>query len=108
MGRREAPRRRSRTSLWSTPLNRQSTTPKDLVHHTRSSPRDEGEEARRGPLGRGTIHRLAEGGYVGATLAGIARGAGGSPGALGAPFARKGGTVAPPLSPPCRHAPRAG
>src|SRR2546430_13312960 len=80
MRRGEAPPSRSRTGLWSTPLNRQSTTLKDLVHHSGSSPRDEGEEARRGQLVEVTIDSLAEIGYVGTTLAGIARGAGGSPG----------------------------
>src|SRR2546421_338649 len=89
MGRREAPRRRSRTSLWSTPLNRQSTTPKDLVHHTRSAAHDEGEEARRVQLIEVTIDSLAEVGYVGTTLAGIARRAGVSPGLVSHYFGEK-------------------
>src|SRR3989440_4511900 len=93
MGRREAPRRRSRTSLWSTPLNRQSTTPKDLVHHTRSSPRDEGEEARRVQLVEVTIDSLAEVGYVGTTLAEIARRAGVSPGLVAHYFDDKDGLL---------------
>src|SRR3989440_9056706 len=92
-GRCEAPRRRSRTSLWSTPLNRQSTTPKDLVHHTRSSPRDEGEEARRVQLVEVTIDSLAEVGYVGTTLAEIARRAGVSPGLVAHYFDDKDGLL---------------
>src|SRR2546421_2312839 len=93
MGRREAPRRRSRTSLWSTPLNRQSTTPKDLVHHTRSAAHDEGEEARRVQLIEVTIDSLAEVGYVGTTLAGIARRAGVSPGLVSHYFGEKDGLL---------------
>ena len=92
MGRREAPRSRSPTSLWSTPLNRQSTTPKDLVHH--SGPlRDEGEEARRVQLVEVTIDSLAEVGYVGTTLAEIARRAGVSPGLVAHYFDDKDGLL---------------
>jgi len=92
MGRREAPRSRSRTSLWSTPLNRQSTTPKDLVHHS-GSLRDEGEEARRVQLVEVTIDSLAEVGYVGTTLAEIARRAGVSPGLVAHYFDDKDGLL---------------
>ena len=92
MGRREAPRSRSRTSLWSTPLNSQSTTPKDLVHHS-GSLRDEGEEARRVQLVEVTIDSLAEVGYVGTTLAEIARRAGVSPGLVAHYFDDKDGLL---------------
>jgi len=92
MGRREAPRSRSRTSLWSTPLNSQSTTPKDLVHHS-GSLRDEGEEARRVQLVEVTIDSLAEVGYVGTTLAEIARRAGVSPGLVAHYFGDKDGLL---------------
>src|ERR1700704_5281287 len=93
MRRREASRSRSPTGLWSTPLNRQSTTLKDLVHHSGSSPRDEGEEARRGQLGEGTIGSLAEVGYVGTTLAEIAGRAGVSPGLVAHYFDDKDGLL---------------
>src|SRR6266481_3424112 len=84
---------RSRTGLWSTPLNRQSTTLKDLVHHSGSSPRDEGEEARRVQLVEVTIDSLAEVGYVGTTLAEIARRAGVSPGLVSHYFGDKDGLL---------------
>src|SRR5438034_972751 len=93
MGRLEAPRSRSRTSLRSTPLNRQSTTLKDLVHRSGSSPRDEGEEARRVQLVEVTIDSLAEVGYVGTTLAEIARRAGVSPGLVAHYFDDKDGLL---------------
>src|SRR5205807_10530648 len=83
---------RSRTSLWSTPLNSQSTTPKDLVHHS-GSLRDEGEEARRVQLVEVTIDSLAEVGYVGTTLAEIARRAGVSPGLVAHYFDDKDGLL---------------
>src|ERR1700732_3832265 len=92
MGRRDATHERSRTRLGSTPLNRQSTTLKDLVHHS-GSPRDEAEEARRGQLVEGTIDSLAEGGYVGTTLAEIARRAGVSPGLVAHYFDDKDGLL---------------
>src|SRR5256886_7930984 len=92
-GRCEAPRSRPRTSLWSTPLNSQSATPKDLVHHSGSSPRDEGEEARRVQLVEVTIDSLAEVGYVGTTLAEIARRAKVSPGLVAHYFDDKDGLL---------------
>src|SRR3981189_3619850 len=93
MRRREASHSRSRTGLWSTPLNRQSTTLKDLVHHSGSSPRDEGEEARRVQLVEVTIDSLAEVGYVGTTLAEIAGRAGVSPGLVAHYFDDKDGLL---------------
>jgi betaine-aldehyde dehydrogenase len=93
MRRRGASRSRSRTGLWSTPLNRQSTTLKDLVHHSGSSPRDEGEEARRVQLVEVTIDSLAEVGYVGTTLAEIAGRAGVSPGLVAHYFDDKDGLL---------------
>jgi betaine-aldehyde dehydrogenase len=91
MGRREAHHDRSRTSLRSTPLNRQSTTLKDLVHH--SGPRDEAEETRRVQLVEVTIDSLAEVGYVGTTLAEIAGRAGVSPGLVAHYFDDKDGLL---------------
>src|SRR5258707_2976867 len=93
MRRREASPSRSRTGLWSTPLNRQSTTLKDLPHRTTSSPRDEAEEARRVQLVEVTIDSLAEVGYVGTTLAEIARRAGVSPGLVAHYFDDKDGLL---------------
>src|SRR5712672_962878 len=93
MRRREASPSRSRTGLSSTPLNRQSTTLKDLVHHSGSSPRDEGEEARRVQLVEVTIDSLAEVGYVGTTLAEIAGRAGVSPGLVAHYFDDKDGLL---------------
>jgi len=74
-------------------LNRQSTTLKDLVHRSGSSPRDEGEEARRVQLVEVTIDSLAEVGYVGTTLAEIARRAGVSPGLVAHYFDDKDGLL---------------
>jgi len=74
-------------------LNRQSTTLKDLVHHSGSSPRDEGEEARRVQLVEVTIDSLAEVGYVGTTLAEIAGRAGVSPGLVAHYFDDKDGLL---------------
>src|SRR3979411_179495 len=91
MGRREAHHKRSRPSLRSTPLNRQSTTLKDLVHH--SGPRDEAEEARRVQLVEVTIDSLAEVGCVGTTLAEIAGRAGVSPGLVAHYFDDKDGLL---------------
>jgi betaine-aldehyde dehydrogenase len=93
MGRREAPYDRPRASLRSIPLNRQSTTLKDLVHHSGSSPRDEAEEVRRVQLVEVTIDSLAEVGYVGTTLAEIARRAGVSPGLVAHYFDDKDGLL---------------
>ena len=93
MGRREAPYDRPRVSLRSIPLNRQSTTLKDLVHHSGSSPRDEAEEVRRVQLVEVTIDSLAEVGYVGTTLAEIARRAGVSPGLVAHYFDDKDGLL---------------
>ena len=73
-------------------MNRQSTTPKDLVHHS-GSLRDEGEEARRVQLVEVTIDSLAEVGYVGTTLAEIARRAGVSPGLVAHYFDDKDGLL---------------
>jgi betaine-aldehyde dehydrogenase len=74
-------------------LNRQSTTLKDLVHHSGASPRDEGEEARRVQLVEVTIDSLAEVGYVGTTLAEIAGRAGVSPGLVAHYFDDKDGLL---------------
>ena len=74
-------------------MNSQSTTPKDLVHHSGSSPRDEGEEARRVQLVEVTIDSLAEVGYVGTTLAEIARRARVSPGLVAHYFDDKDGLL---------------
>jgi betaine-aldehyde dehydrogenase len=74
-------------------LNRQSTTLKDLVHHSGSSARDEGEEARRVQLVEVTIDSLAEVGYVGTTLAEIAGRAGVSPGLVAHYFDDKDGLL---------------
>src|SRR5882724_2820284 len=93
MRRRGASHSRSWTGLWSTPLNRQSTTLKDLVHHSGSSPRDEGEEARRVQLVEVSIDSLAEVGYVGTTLAEIAGRAGVSPGLVAHYFDDKDGLL---------------
>ena len=73
-------------------MNRQSTTSKDLVHHS-GSLRDEGEEARRVQLVEVTIDSLAEVGYVGTTLAEIARRAGVSPGLVAHYFDDKDGLL---------------
>jgi betaine-aldehyde dehydrogenase len=74
-------------------LNRQSTTLKDLVHHSGSSPRDEAEEARRVQLVEVTIDSLAEVGYVGTTLAEIAGRAEVSPGLVAHYFDDKDGLL---------------
>ena len=74
-------------------MNRQSTTLKDLVHHSGSSPRDEAEEARRVQLVEVTIDSLAEVGYVGTTLAEIAGRAGVSPGLVAHYFDDKDGLL---------------
>jgi len=74
-------------------LNKQSTTLKELVHHGSSAARDEGEEARRVQLIEVTIDSLAEVGYVGTTLAEIARRAGVSPGLVSHYFGDKDGLL---------------
>jgi betaine-aldehyde dehydrogenase len=74
-------------------LNKQSTTLKELGHHGSSSARDEGEEARRVQLVEVTIDSLAEVGYVGTTLAEIARRAGVSPGLVSHYFGDKDGLL---------------
>jgi betaine-aldehyde dehydrogenase len=74
-------------------LNRQSITLKDLAHGTGSSSRDEAEEARRVQLVEVTIDSLAEVGYVGTTLAEIARRAGVSAGLVAHYFGEKDGLL---------------
>ncbi len=74
-------------------MNKQSTTLKELVHHGSSAARDEGEEARRVQLIEVTIDSLAEVGYVGTTLAEIARRAGVSPGLVSHYFGDKDGLL---------------
>ena len=74
-------------------MNRQSTTPKDTTPRTGSAVRDEGEEARRVQLVEVTIDSLAEVGYVGTTLAEIARRAGVSPGLVAHYFGDKDGLL---------------
>jgi len=74
-------------------LNKQSTTLKELVHHGSSAAHDEGEEARRVQLIEVTIDSLAEVGYVGTTLAEIARRAGVSPGLVSHYFGEKDGLL---------------
>jgi betaine-aldehyde dehydrogenase len=74
-------------------LNRHSTTLKDLANGTASSSRDEAEEARRVQLVEVTIDSLAEVGYVGTTLAEIARRAGVSAGLVAHYFGEKDGLL---------------
>ena len=74
-------------------MNKQSTTLKELVHHGSSAAHDEGEEARRVQLIEVTIDSLAEVGYVGTTLAEIARRAGVSPGLVSHYFGEKDGLL---------------
>ena len=74
-------------------MNKQSTTLKELVHHGSSAAHDEGEEARRVQLIEVTIDSLAEVGYVGTTLAEIARRAGVSPGLVSHYFGDKDGLL---------------
>jgi len=73
-------------------LNRRSTL-KDLVHHSGGPPRDEGEEARRVQLVEVTIDSLAEVGWVGTTLAEIARRANVSAGLVAHYFEDKDGLL---------------
>jgi betaine-aldehyde dehydrogenase len=74
-------------------LNKQSTTLKDLVHQGSSPGRDDGEEARRVQLIEVTVDSLAEVGYVGTTLAEIARRAGVSAGLVAHYFGEKDGLL---------------
>jgi betaine-aldehyde dehydrogenase len=74
-------------------LNRHSTTLKEPKHSGGSSSRDDGEEARRGQLVEVTLDSLAEVGYVGTTLAEIARRAGVSPGLVAHYFGDKDGLL---------------
>jgi betaine-aldehyde dehydrogenase len=73
-------------------LNRQSTL-KDARPHGAAAPRDEGEDARRVQLVEVTIDSLAEAGYVGTTLAEIARRADVSPGLVAHYFGDKDGLL---------------
>ncbi len=74
-------------------MNRQSTTPRDSVPRPAAPVRDEAEEARRSQLIEVTIDSLAEVGYVGTTLAEIARRAGVSPGLVAHYFDDKDGLL---------------
>jgi betaine-aldehyde dehydrogenase len=75
-------------------LNRQSTSSRDPGGRLPSGlPRDEGEEVRRTQLVEVTIDSLAEVGYVGTTLAEIARRAGVSPGLVAHYFGDKEGLL---------------
>jgi betaine-aldehyde dehydrogenase len=74
-------------------LNRQSTTFKDPARRSGSASRDEAEELRRVQLVEVTIDSLAEVGYVGTTLAEIARRAEVSPGLVAHYFGDKDGLL---------------
>jgi betaine-aldehyde dehydrogenase len=74
-------------------LNTRSTIPRDVVHHSGSAARDEGEEARRVQLVEVTIDSLAEVGWVGTTLAEIAKRAGVSAGLVAHYFDDKDGLM---------------
>jgi betaine-aldehyde dehydrogenase len=74
-------------------LNRQSTPSKESAARAAAPPRDEGEEARRSQLVEVTIDSLAEVGFVGTTLAEIARRAGVSPGLVAHYFGDKDGLL---------------
>jgi len=74
-------------------LNRQSTTSREAATRPATTVRDEGEEARRIQLVEVTIDSLAEVGYVGTTLAEIARRAGVSPGLVAHYFGDKDGLL---------------
>jgi betaine-aldehyde dehydrogenase len=74
-------------------LNRQSTTFKDPARRGGASSRDEAEELRRMQLVEVTIDSLAEVGYVGTTLAEIARRAAVSPGLVAHYFGDKDGLL---------------
>ncbi len=70
-------------------MNRQSTPSKESTARHGAALRDEGEEVRRAQLIEVTIDSLAEVGYVGTTLAEIARRAGVSPGLVAHYFGDK-------------------
>jgi betaine-aldehyde dehydrogenase len=75
-------------------LNRQSTSTREPGGRPPNGPlRDEGEEARRTQLVDVTVDSLAEVGYVGTTLAEIARRAGVSPGLVAHYFGDKDGLL---------------
>src|SRR6516165_5461104 len=74
------------------PLNNQSTI-RDPAARRNASPRDESEDARRVQLIEVTIDSLAEVGYVGTTLAEIARRADVSPGLVAHYFGDKDGLL---------------
>ena len=74
-------------------MNRQSTTSREASPRATAPPRDEGEEARRVQLVEVTIDSLAEMGFVGTTLAEIARRAGVSPGLVAHYFGDKDGLL---------------
>jgi betaine-aldehyde dehydrogenase len=74
-------------------LNNQSTPHRDPGQPREASSRDEAEEARRAQLIEVTIDSLAEVGYVGTTLAEIARRAGVSPGLVAHYFGDKDGLL---------------
>ena len=90
---REAPESGPRRCRRSSSLNSRSTTLKDLVHHSGSAARDEGEEQRRIQLVEVTIDSLAEVGWVGTTLAEIAKRAGVSAGLVAHYFDDKDGLM---------------
>ncbi|MBV9696191.1 MAG: transcriptional regulator BetI, partial [Gammaproteobacteria bacterium] len=73
-------------------MNRQSTSTRDAPRHSGAG-REEGEEARRKQLVEVTIDSLAEVGYVGTTLAEIARRAGVSAGLVAHYFGEKDGLL---------------
>src|SRR5580765_2053132 len=75
--------------LRSSALNRQSTPSRESAPRHGGTVRDEGEEVRRAQLIEVTIDSLAEVGYVGTTLAEIARRAGVSPGLVAHYFGDK-------------------
>ena len=74
-------------------MNRQSTPSKESAPRHGATLRDEGEEVRRAQLIEVTIDSLAEVGYVGTTLAEIARRAGVSPGLVAHYFGDKDGLL---------------
>ena len=74
-------------------MNRQSTTFKDPARRSGATSRDEAEELRRVQLVEVTIDSLAEVGYVGTTLAEIARRAEVSPGLVAHYFGDKDGLL---------------
>jgi betaine-aldehyde dehydrogenase len=74
-------------------LNRRSITARHLARRAATPARDESEEARRSQFIEVTIDSLAEVGYVGTTLAEIARRAGASPGLIAHYFGDKDGLL---------------